>query len=110
MCPQTNSLNVYKMFLALYHRFSLKRVEIHFLMSTVSTGNITQYLQQHVAHKLQAEWTGHGILERHKVDTMFCGNWSTISKVETDRHTCTHKIHGAVKRSLLPFSNKSRPK
>jgi hypothetical protein len=41
MYPQINSLKVYKMFSALYCGFSMKRVEIHFLMSNVSTGNIT---------------------------------------------------------------------
>jgi len=57
MYPQINSLKVYKMFLALYS--SMKRVEIHFLMSNVSMGNITLCRQQHTAHRLRAEWTGH---------------------------------------------------
>jgi hypothetical protein len=54
------------------------------------------------------DWT-QGILKRHKVDTMF-EKWLTTSKVETDRHTSTHKIHDAVKSSLLLFLNKSGPK
>jgi len=110
LCASTNSLKVYKRFSALYSGFSTKRVEIHFLTSTVSTGNNTVSAASCCTQATGwMDWT-QVITERHEVDTMFCENWSTISKIETDMHSCTHKIHGAVKRSLLQFSNKSRLK
>jgi len=66
----------------------MKRVEIHFLMSNVTTGNITLCLQQHVAHKLQAKWTGHMASSK---DTRLIPSFvRTVSKVETDRHACMH--------------------
>jgi hypothetical protein len=81
----------------------MKKVEIHFLMSNVSMGNITLCLQQHTVHKRRAEWTGHRAPSKDtRLIPGFVKTGQPFQKFK-DRHACTHKIHGAVNRSLLPF-------
>jgi len=56
MSPETNSWEVLKIGSACYLGFVKERVKRNFLLSKVSTGNITLHCRQHIACDVWVEW------------------------------------------------------